>query len=61
MGIACLTFSYNMYGHHIGALKVMSVTSSGDYGTTHWALAGQQGSSWKTVSVPVNIGMGEKV
>ena len=60
-GIACLTFSYNMYGHHIGALEIVSVTSSGAYGPSQWVLPGEQGRTWKPVSVQVTIGMGEQV
>merc|ERR1712226_759419 len=61
MGTACLTFDYNMYGHHIGALKVVTVNSDGSHGNVHWALIGEQSQYWRSASVQVSIGMNEKI
>ncbi|ELT88550.1 hypothetical protein CAPTEDRAFT_184991 [Capitella teleta] len=44
-GDMCVEFRYNMYGFHIGTLRLITRNSFNDE-TTEWEMIGEQGNQW---------------
>lgn len=61
MGVGCLTFDYNMFGFHMGSLRIVTITPEGEVGATQWALSGPQGPAWKTAQTQIQLAQGEQV
>ncbi len=56
-GEVCVEFAYHMRGDSMGRLEVR--TSGGEEAV--WERSGEQGDSWNTATVTVNINSGDKV
>ena len=53
IGTACLTFSYHMYGDHVGTLMVYTTDGSDSHSV--WKASGNQGNMWKSVSLDISL------
>ncbi len=55
-GAVCVRFAYHMEGDSIGQLALQV-----DGGSTRWQREGEQGDSWQTAAVDIQIRNGQKV